>query len=100
MTDQEFAKSNKVEKTPRVFALKKEGKPINYWEMDVSFSFNHHPGLLCLTILYRTRHAMCVRIHPLITDLGLTESYAQLFQRGMMGYSEIQGLSAALHCEQ
>ncbi|KIK46161.1 hypothetical protein CY34DRAFT_9855 [Suillus luteus UH-Slu-Lm8-n1] len=59
MTDQEFAKSDNVEKTPRVYSLKKEGKPISYWEMD--------------------------------------DEARDTFQRGMMGYAEIQGLSAALH---
>ncbi|KAG1861920.1 S-adenosyl-L-methionine-dependent methyltransferase [Suillus tomentosus] len=55
MIDQEFARSNEVEKAPRAFALRKEGKNNDFWEMDVSFSY--HTGLSCLTILYRMKHA-------------------------------------------
>ncbi|KAG2109304.1 S-adenosyl-L-methionine-dependent methyltransferase [Suillus discolor] len=34
MVDQEFARSNEVEKAPRAFALKKEGKNNGFWEMN------------------------------------------------------------------
>ncbi|KAG1793227.1 S-adenosyl-L-methionine-dependent methyltransferase [Suillus variegatus] len=34
MIDQEFARSSEVDKTPRAFALRKEGKDDNFWEMD------------------------------------------------------------------
>ncbi|KAG1824005.1 S-adenosyl-L-methionine-dependent methyltransferase [Suillus variegatus] len=34
MVDQEFARSHEVEKAPRAFALKKEGKNNGYWEMN------------------------------------------------------------------
>ncbi|KAG1847271.1 S-adenosyl-L-methionine-dependent methyltransferase [Suillus tomentosus] len=37
MVDQEFARSDKVERTPRAFVLGKEGKHNSFWEMDVSF---------------------------------------------------------------
>ncbi|KAG1824004.1 S-adenosyl-L-methionine-dependent methyltransferase [Suillus variegatus] len=34
MVDQEFARSHEVEKAPRAFALKKEGKNNGFWEMN------------------------------------------------------------------
>ncbi|KAG2055678.1 S-adenosyl-L-methionine-dependent methyltransferase [Suillus hirtellus] len=34
MIDQDFARSNEVEKAPRAFALKKEGKNNGFWEMN------------------------------------------------------------------
>ncbi|KAG1825347.1 O-methyltransferase-domain-containing protein, partial [Suillus variegatus] len=60
MVDQEFARSDKLERTPRAFALGKEGKNNSFWEMDV-------------------------------------KSYEQIFQKAMMGYSEVQAASAVLH---
>ncbi|KAG2134160.1 S-adenosyl-L-methionine-dependent methyltransferase [Suillus bovinus] len=60
MIDQDFARSFKVEKTPRTFALGKEEKiNNNFWEMD--------------------------------------DEARDIFARSMLGYSEVQNSSAALH---
>ncbi|KAG1745173.1 S-adenosyl-L-methionine-dependent methyltransferase [Suillus lakei] len=59
MIDQEFAGSDKVDKAPRAFALRKEGINSSFWDMD--------------------------------------DETRDIFQRGMMGYTEIQGSSAVLH---
>ncbi|KAG1897455.1 S-adenosyl-L-methionine-dependent methyltransferase [Suillus fuscotomentosus] len=59
MVDQEFARSDKVERAPRVFTLGKEGKNNSFWEMN--------------------------------------DEARDIFHKAMMGYSEIQGLSAVLH---
>ncbi|KAG1897459.1 S-adenosyl-L-methionine-dependent methyltransferase [Suillus fuscotomentosus] len=59
MVDQEFARSHKVERAPRAFALRKEGKNNSFWVMD--------------------------------------DEARDIFQKAMMGYSEIQGLSVMPH---
>ncbi|KAG2087132.1 S-adenosyl-L-methionine-dependent methyltransferase [Suillus discolor] len=59
MVDQEFARSDKLEKAPRVFTLGKECKNNSFWEMD--------------------------------------DEARDIFHKAMMGYSEIQGLSAVPH---
>ncbi|KAG1847250.1 S-adenosyl-L-methionine-dependent methyltransferase [Suillus tomentosus] len=59
MVDHEFARSDKVERAPRVFTLGKEGKNNSFWEMD--------------------------------------DEARDIFHKAMMGYSEIQGLSAMPH---
>lgn len=59
MVDQEYARSHEVDKSPRLFSLRKEGINSGYWEMD-----------------------------------GETRD---IFQRGLVGHSEIIGSSAVLH---
>ncbi|KAG1847273.1 S-adenosyl-L-methionine-dependent methyltransferase [Suillus tomentosus] len=46
MVDQEFARSDKVERAPRAFALGKEGKNDSYWEMDDEARDIFHKGMM------------------------------------------------------
>ncbi|KAG1851219.1 S-adenosyl-L-methionine-dependent methyltransferase [Suillus tomentosus] len=59
MVDQEFARSDKVDKAPRIFTLRNEGKKDSFWEMD--------------------------------------DEARDVFQKAMMGYSEILSFSTVLH---
>jgi hypothetical protein len=68
MTDQEFARSRKIDKAPRGFALRKDGTQESYWEMiknDVSFAIALHFTSL---IFYRMKSVMYVPSHPFATD--------------------------------
>ncbi|KAG2055281.1 S-adenosyl-L-methionine-dependent methyltransferase [Suillus hirtellus] len=58
MVDQEFARSDKVDKAPRIFTLRNEGKKDSFWEMD--------------------------------------DEARDVFQKAMMGYSEILSCSTVL----
>ncbi|KAG1776816.1 S-adenosyl-L-methionine-dependent methyltransferase [Suillus placidus] len=75
MIDQEYARSHEVDKSPRLFSLRKEGIDSGYWEMDVSF--RHGTAFLYLTIFHRVTR--------------------DIFQRGLVGHNEIFGSSAVLH---
>jgi hypothetical protein len=45
MIDQEYAKSFEIDKSPRMFSLRKEGINRDFWEMDVSFLPSHYLSL-------------------------------------------------------
>ncbi|KAG1828542.1 S-adenosyl-L-methionine-dependent methyltransferase [Suillus variegatus] len=46
MVDQEFARSDKLERTPRAFALRKEGKNNGFWEMDDEAHDTFHKAMM------------------------------------------------------
>ncbi|KAG2055662.1 S-adenosyl-L-methionine-dependent methyltransferase [Suillus hirtellus] len=58
MIDQEFARSNKVEKAPRAFALRREGKNNNYWEMDDEAREAFHKCMIGHSVIYGSYAAL------------------------------------------
>ncbi|KAG1905249.1 S-adenosyl-L-methionine-dependent methyltransferase [Suillus fuscotomentosus] len=58
MTNQEFARSDEVEKSPRAFALKNEGKHGSFWEMDEEASEIFHKCMIGHSVIHGSYTAL------------------------------------------